>query len=93
MICACRDITDLKEIQTDLHNIVQDQGEEIDRIGELFLWTVECTINMMMRCEWSSSNTWVLLCADVNVEKGAVRVEQGAKHAAVVSVPFLDNLC
>ena len=40
---------------------------------------------MMTRGERNSSNVWMLHHTDVNVEKGAVRVEQAAKHAAVVS--------
>ena len=49
MICACRDVNALKEIQMDIEKIIQDQSEDIDKIGEFPLWTMACVISMMLR--------------------------------------------
>ncbi len=46
---CCRDIVDLHAIQTDIAELVNDQGNEIDRIGELVAPVLSHTV-----CTYSS---------------------------------------
>ena len=82
---CCRDILDLHDIQKEIVNMVQDQGETTDRIGRSRSLSLSLSLSLLACLNKLPSLFLHTSLTEVQVSHAANRVEKGQKRLAEVS--------